>query len=108
MCRVQERNPVDVLEKAYQLLDRYVGKWLDALRPKNVIVLSDHGMSNFKDLVQCSDERVRQEAFAARDDVIWLPNGCIAFEARNGALLFTAHGLKGTSSRQAGASVISA
>lgn len=118
MCRVQEQNPVDVLYfytpttdliahcsmycdgcdvlvKAYQLLDQYVGKWLDTLRPENVIVLSDHGMSNFKDLVQCSDERVRREAFAARDDVIWLPNGYIAFEARNGALLFTAHGLKG-------------
>ncbi|MCI8722086.1 MAG: hypothetical protein HFF74_13185 [Oscillospiraceae bacterium] len=119
MCRAQEEYPVDVLYfytpttdlighcamycdnsdvvvKAYQLLDQYVGKWLDALQPENVFFLSDHGMSNFKDLVQCSDERVRREAFAARDNVIWLPNGYIAFEARNGALLFTAHGLKGT------------
>ena len=69
---------------------------MDALQPENVIVLSDHGMSNFQELVRTSDERVRREAFAARDEVIWLPNGYIAFEARNGALLFTAHGLKGT------------
>ena len=47
------------------------------------------------ELVNCTDEKVRREAFAASDEVIWLPNGYIAFEARNGALLFTAHGLKG-------------
>lgn len=119
MCRVQEARPVDalyfytpttdlighcamyrddcdVLVKAYQLLDTYVGKWMETLRPGNIVVLSDHGMSNFRDLVRCSDERTRREAFAARDEVIWLPNGYIAFEAGNGALLFTAHGLKGT------------
>lgn len=118
ICRAQEEYPVevlyfytpttdlighcsmycdnsDVLVKAYQLLDRYVGKWMKALQPENTIVLSDHGMCNFKNLVQCKDEAVRREAFAARDEVLWLPNGYIAFEARNGALLFTAHALKG-------------
>lgn len=90
------RDNCDVLIKAYQLLDQYVGKWVETLRPENIVVLSDHGMSNFKDLVQCSDKQICREAFAARDKVIWLPNGYIAFEARNGALLFTAHGLKGT------------
>ena len=118
MCRVQEQYPVDVLYfftpttdliahhsmycdnsdvlvRAYQLLDRYVGKWMETLQPENIIVLSDHGMVNFKDLVRCPDEAVRREAFAARDEVIWLPNGHIAFEGHNGALLFTAHGLKG-------------
>lgn len=119
MCEVQRREPVDVLyfytpttdlighcamyrddsetlAEAYRLLDEYVGKWMEALRPENTVVLSDHGMCNFRDLVQCEDEAVRREAFAARDEVIWLPNGYIAFEARNGALLFTAHALKGT------------
>lgn len=118
MCEVQNRRPVDVLYfytpttdliahcsmycdnseilvAAYQLLDRYIGKWIEAFHPENVIVLSDHGMCNFKDLIQCKDEAVRREAFAARDEVLWLPNGYIAFEARNGALLFTAHALKG-------------
>lgn len=119
MCAVQEKRPVDVLYfytpttdliahcamycddcdvliEAYQILDRYVGKWIEALAPENTVVLSDHGMVNFKELVNCSDERIKKEAFAARDEVIWLPNGYIAFEARNGALLFTAHALKGT------------
>ena len=86
ICTVQRQNPVDVLyfytpttdlighctmycdgcgtlTKAYQLLDEYVGKWMDALQPENVIVLSDHGMSNFQELVRTSDERVRREAF---------------------------------------------
>lgn len=119
MCEVQRREPVDVLyfytpttdlighcamyrddsetlAEAYRLLDEYVGKWMEALRPENTVVLSDHGMCNFKDLVQCEDEAVRRAAFSARDEVIWLPNGYIAFEAHNGALLFTAHALKGT------------
>ncbi len=86
----------DVLVHAYQLLDQYVGMCMEMLRPENTVVLSDHGMINFKELVNCSDEKIRREAFGARDEVIWLPNGYIAFEARNGALLFTAHGLKGT------------
>lgn len=119
ICEVQRREPVDVLYfytpttdlighcamyrddsetlvEAYRLLDEYVGKWMGALQPENTVVLSDHGMCNFKDLVQCKDEAVRRGAFAARDEVIWLPNGYIAFEAHNGALLFTAHALKGT------------
>lgn len=84
----------EVLVAVYQLLDRYVGRWMDELQPEHTIVLSDHGMCNFKDLVRCQDEAVRREAFAARDQVLWLPNDYIAFEARNGALLFTTHALK--------------
>ena len=118
ICEVQRREPVDVLYfytpttdlighcamyrddsetlvESYQLLDKYVGKWTEALQPENTVVMSDHGMCNFKDLVQCEDEAVRRAAFSARNEVIWLPNGYIAFEARNGALLFTAHDLKG-------------
>lgn len=118
MCEVQRREPVDVLYfytpttdlighcamyrddsetlvEAYRLLDEYVGKWMEVLQPENTVVMSDHGMCNFKDLVQCEDEAVRRESFAARDEVIWLPNGYIAFEAHNGALLFTAHALRG-------------
>lgn len=119
MCEAQRREPVDVLyfytpttdlighcamyqddsetlAEAYRLLDEYVGKWEEALRPENTVVLSDHGMCNFKDLVRCEDEAVRRAAFSARDEVIWLPNGYIVFEAHNGALLFAAHALKGT------------
>lgn len=119
MCEVQRREPVDVLYfytpttdlighcamyrddsetlvEAYRLLDEYVGKWMEVLQPENTVVLSDHGMCNFKDLVQCEDEAVRRAAFSARDEVIWLPNGYIAFEAHNGAMLFTAHALRGT------------
>lgn len=118
MCTVQQKNPVDmlyfytpttdliahcamycedcdVLVGAYRLLDRYVGKWMETLQPENIILLSDHGSVNFKELVGCADEAVKREAFSAREEVIWLPNGYMAFKARNGALLFTAHALKG-------------
>ncbi len=86
----------DVLIETYRLLDRFVGELMNELVPDNIIVLSDHGMINFRELVNCADEKIAHEAFSARDEVLWLKNGYIAFEAHNGALLFTAHGLKGT------------
>ena len=93
-CMCSDDN--DVLIKTYQVLDKKVGELIDELKPDNVIVMSDHGMMNFKDIVECSDEKIRHEAFGARDEVLWLKNRYIAFEAHNGALLFTAHALKGT------------
>lgn len=86
----------DVLTKAYQLLDEFIGRLKHTLQPENTLFLSDHGMINFRELIQCSDKSVQREAFGARDEVLWLKNGSIAFEAYNGALLFTAHALKGT------------
>jgi len=93
-CMCCDNNTV--LLSAYQLLDRVMGKLIDELKPEIAIFLSDHGQQNFKDLISCSDKAVQREAFAARNDVLWLQNGYIAFEAHNGALLFTAHALNGT------------
>ena len=86
----------EVLLAAYGLLDRYMGELINSLKPEITVFLSDHGQQNFKELIKCQDEAVKREAFAARDEVIWLENGYIAFQAHNGALLFTAHALKGT------------
>lgn len=93
-CMYNDNN--DVLIQAYQVLDDEVGKLVKEFKPDNVIFMSDHGMMNFKDIVNCSDDTIRHEAFGARDEALWLKNGYIAFEAHNGALLFTAHALKGT------------
>lgn len=93
-CMYNDNN--SVLIKAYQILDDFIGRMNEELNPEITIFLSDHGMMNFKDVVKCSDHKVQREAFAARDEVLWLKNGYIAFEAHNGALLFTAHALKGT------------
>ena len=93
-CMCSDQN--DVLIQAYQLLDKFIGRMQTELQPDTMIFLSDHGMINFKDVVKCSDYKVQREAFAARDEVLWFKNGYIAFEAHNGALLFTAHALKGT------------
>jgi len=118
MKRVQYANPVDVLYfftptpdiiahfclhnddnpiliTAYQMLDRYIGNFLCEFNPEITIFFSDHGQQNFKELVKCSDPEVQREAFSARDDVLWFKNGYTAFLGRNGALLFTAHSLKG-------------
>ena len=88
-----DENPV--LIKAYQLLDRYIGEFVKEFEPEITIFMSDHGQQNFKYLINCSDPAIQREAFAARDKVVWLKNGYIAFEALNGGLLFTAHSLKG-------------
>lgn len=92
-CMCSEDNPV--LIAAYQLLDCYIGKFIEEFQPEIMMFLSDHGQQNFKDLIPCKNPVIQREAFSAREDVIWLKNGYIAFEARNGALLFTAHALKG-------------
>lgn len=93
-CMCADNHPV--LLKAYQLLDRFIGKLADELKPETTVFLSDHGQQNFKDLILCSDPDVQREAFSSRDEVLWLKNGYLCFEAHNGALLFTAHALKGT------------
>jgi hypothetical protein len=119
IIKTQEKSPVDViyfytpttdiiahsclcsddnktLIAAYKLLDDFIGKLTDALKPETTFVMSDHGQGNFKDLCECSDPKITREVFEARDDVIWFPNGYIAFEAHNGALLFSHHSLLGT------------
>lgn len=119
MERTQERYPVDAmffytpttdliahcstycddsptLLEAYQLLDKYIGELIDKLQPEITIFVSDHGQQNFKNIVNCTNRKIQREAFSARDEVLWLKNGYIAFEAHNGALLFTAHALRGT------------
>lgn len=93
-CLYCEDN--DVLIAAYKLMDKYLGKLIEEVNPEIIVFLSDHGQQNFKDLINCSNIDVQREAFAARDEVLWLKDGYIAFEAHNGALLFTAHALKGT------------
>lgn len=93
-CMYSDEN--ETLIELYQVLDHFIGKLQELLDPEYTMFLSDHGMMNFKDLIQSKDREIQREAFAARDEVLWLKNGYIAFEAHNGALLFTAHALKGT------------
>ena len=88
-----DENPV--LIKAYLLLDRYIGEFVREFCPEITVFMSDHGQQNFKYLIQCSDSAIQREAFDACDNVVWMKNGYIAFEAQNGGLLFTAHSLKG-------------
>jgi predicted AlkP superfamily phosphohydrolase/phosphomutase len=86
-------NPVII--KAYQILDKYVGEFVEEFNPDITVFMSDHGQRNFKELVKCSDLSVQREAFAARDKALWMENGYIAFEAQNGGLIFSAHALTG-------------
>lgn len=93
-CMYCDNN--EVLLQAYKLLDEYVGKFIEEFQPDNMIVMSDHGMVNFSELIKCSDREIQKEAFSARNEVLWLKNGYIAFEGHNGSLLFSAHAIKGT------------
>ena len=89
------KDNCEVLIKCYKLLDEFIGELINGYGPEYVVVMSDHGQANFKDLVKCSDPSVQREAFSKADDALWLNNGYIAFEAQNGGLLLTAHSLKG-------------
>lgn len=93
-CMYCDDNPV--LLECYQMLDRYMGMLIEELNPETAVFLSDHGQQNFKKLVPTQNVELQREAFASRDEALWLNNGFIAFEAHNGALLFTAHALMGT------------
>jgi len=86
----------EVLKSAYMILDKHIGDLINELCPQTVFFISDHGQQNFKDLVKCSDKQIQKEAFKNAEQVVWLPNGNIAFPARNGAILLAAHSLKGT------------
>lgn len=86
-------NPV--LIKAYQMLDQYLGAFIQEFSPENVVFLSDHGQKNFREQIRCSNQEIAYEAFKAHDKVVWMDNGYLAFEALNGGLLFTAHSLNG-------------
>jgi len=88
-----DNNPI--LIKAYQLLDNYIGRFVEEFKPDITVLMSDHGQQNFKYIVDCSNPDTQREAFSERDKAIWLKNGYIAFEALNGGLLFTTHTLKG-------------
>ena len=88
-----DENPV--LIEAYKLIDFYIGEFVREFKPELTVFMSDHGQQNFKNLIKCADPKVQKEAFAARDEVIWMENGSIAFEALNGGLLFAAHSIKG-------------
>ena len=85
-----------VLKSAYMILDKHIGDLIDELCPETVFFISDHGQQNFKDMVRCSDRQTQKEAFQNTEQVVWLPNGNIAFPARNGSILLAAHSLKGT------------
>ena len=60
----------EILLKAYQLLDQYIGDFIKEFNPEISIFMSDHGQQNFKELIQCSNKEIQKEAFAAKDDVI--------------------------------------
>lgn len=93
-CMYCDDNPT--LIQLYTILDKYIGRFIEAMNPENTVFLSDHGQQNFSKLIKCSNSDIEREAFSARDEVIWLDNGYIAFEGNNGALYFTTHALYGT------------
>jgi hypothetical protein len=88
-------NP-DVLIECYKLLDRYMGELINEFDPEISVLISDHGQQNYVEFVKCGDKAVQREAFDSRDKVLWLKNGNVAFEGKNGALLFTSHAPQGT------------
>lgn len=79
-----------------KLINEFIGELLRELEPKNTVIISDHGMSSFRQVLDCDDVEIQREAFGWRDKSIWLKNGEIIAKANNGAFLSGFHDIKGT------------
>ncbi len=118
MTNVQRNNPVDVMffytpildfiehfamheesnrvvKKAMSILDNFVFNIIGKLNPKNVILMSDHGMTSLVDFFPNTPDHIQKEAFGWTDKSVWLKNGYLVTKARNGAFMSGIHSLKG-------------
>lgn len=92
---IPHRENEEPLIEAYQILDDFIGRLIDKLKPEITIIMSDHGQDYYNEMVQADDPLLAREAFDSRDRAIWLPNNNIVLKGDNGALLFTTHSLYG-------------
>lgn len=93
--QLYDQNKTLIL-KAMQKIDEFVGKMIKNLNPENIIVMSDHGQSSFKEALPCDDIDIQKEAFGWRDQSVWLKDGSIVTKARSGGFLSGFHDIKGT------------
>lgn len=119
IIKIQSSHPVDVLfyytatldliqhfqvhEKSknqillcIDALDKFVNNLQRSLNPESIILFSDHGTKAFSEFFPNTPIDIQKEAFGLRDKSVWLSNGEIVTEARNGAPLMGVHSLKGT------------
>lgn len=85
-----------IIIESMKLLDKFIGDLMNEINPENIIVISDHGISSFRDVLNSNDINIQKEAFGWREQSIWLRNGEIITKARNGGLLNGFHDIKGT------------
>lgn len=77
-------------------IDKFIGELYKELRPKNIIIISDHGSSSFSEVLGKGNEKIEREAFGMEKEAVWLENGEIVVKARNGGILSAIHDVKAT------------
>lgn len=85
-----------IVIESMKLIDKFIGQLIEKISPDNVVILSDHGISSIKEVLGNGDINIQKEAFGWSDKSIWLKNGEIVTEARNGGILSGLHDIKGT------------
>lgn len=119
IVKVQRKNPVDVcfyynqlidfishfqshdldkeiIKASIGLIDKFIGDIINEINPKNIIVISDHGIKGWHEYFLGYKREDQKELFGLSDEAYWLNNGSIVIEGRNGGLLSACHDIKGT------------
>lgn len=119
IINMQKNNPVDVIfyytsildyiqhfvaydpdrkevKRCIKIIDKFVGKLINKLKPENVIIISDHGIRSLAEHFPNTPMNIQKEAFGWRDNSIWLKNGQIVAKSRINAFMSGIHDYKGT------------
>ncbi|MDM5231827.1 alkaline phosphatase family protein [Lysinibacillus pakistanensis] len=83
-----------VLKKALSILDKFIGKLIGELNPKNILLLSDHGQKSYREIFPNLSNEIVEEAFGlAKQCIITEKN--IVLIGRMEGLLSGLHSLNG-------------
>lgn len=85
-----------IIIEAMQKIDKFIGKVKEDLKPDNIIVVSDHGISNIADMLKHDDIEVQREAFGWRDRSFWIDKDTVVSMARNEGFMSGVHDYQGT------------
>lgn len=85
-----------IIIEAMKKVDEFIGRVREELKPENIIVLSDHGISSIGSMLKHEDMEIQKEAFGWRDKSFWINSETIVSMARNEGIISGMHDYKGT------------
>lgn len=85
-----------IIIEAVQKLDEFIGRVREDLKPQNIMVISDHGISSMAEMLKHDDIEIQREAFGWRDKSFWIDQETIVSKANNGGFISGLHDYQGT------------